>query len=139
MIKVNQKGFSLIELLLVVTIVGIVAALAVPSFQRGIRAAENGTTFATLRTIGSSQVAFYSRSNRFGRITEINTAQNEIFGVSTGNVVIRGRYTFEMSPTSPTDEQLRNEFTITATRSVTDDTVYVYELNQTGTITQILP
>jgi general secretion pathway protein G len=47
----NEKGFSLIELLLVVVIIGIVAALAVPALQKGIRSAENGTTFATMRTI----------------------------------------------------------------------------------------
>ena len=37
----TEKGFSLIKLLIVVVIIGIIAALAVPAFQKGIIAAEN--------------------------------------------------------------------------------------------------
>ncbi len=135
----GQGGFSLIELLIVVVIVGIVAALAVPSFQRGIRAAENGTAFATLRTISSSQVGYFSQNSRFARLSELNNASNQVFGVTAGDRVIRGRYVFEMTPSNPTDAELRDSFTITATRSVSDDTVYKYELTHTGEIQQILP
>jgi prepilin-type N-terminal cleavage/methylation domain-containing protein len=138
--KVNrQSGFSLIELLIVVVIVGIVASLAVPAFQRGIRAAENGTAFATLRTVSSSQVSYFSQNNRFARLSELNNASNQVFGVTAGDRVIRGRYVFEMTPANPTDAELRDSFTISATRSVSDDTVYRYELTHTGEIIQILP
>lgn len=135
----RQNGFSLIELLLVVVIIGIVAALGVPSLLKGIRAAENGTTFATLRTIASSQANFFSQNNRFARIVELNVVNRGIFGTTAGDRVIRGKFVFEMNPVNPTDAELRNEYTLTATRSVTDDTVYKYELTHSGEIVQILP
>lgn len=129
----------MIELLLVVVIIGIIAALAVPALQKGIRSAENGTTLATLRSVSSSQVMFYSQNNRFARLPELQQMMGNGIGVTTGDTVVRGRYVFEMAPASPTDAQLGSEYVITATRSVSDDIVYKYELTQTGKITQILP
>jgi prepilin-type N-terminal cleavage/methylation domain-containing protein len=135
----NEKGFSLIELLLVVVIIGIVAALAVPALQKGIRSAENGTTFATMRTISSTQVAFFSQNNRFGRLPEIQEQMNNGMGTTLPDSVVRGRYVFQMTPVAPTDAELKEGYIITATRSVSDDVVYKYELTQSGKITQILP
>lgn len=135
----KQSGFSLVELLLVVVIIGIITALAVPALQKGIRSAENGTTFATLRAISSTQVMFYSQNNRFGRLPELQQIMGNGIGVTTGDRVVRGRYVFEMTPVTPTDGELATEYVITATRNVSDDIVYKYELTQTGKITQILP
>lgn len=135
----RQNGFSLIELLLVVVIIGVLAALAVPAFQKGLRAAELGSIIATLRTVSSSQAGFFSQNNRFGRISEINTEMRGAIGSTAGDKVIRGQYVFEMTPSTPTDEELRNEFTLTVTRSVPDDIIYKFELTHSGEIVQILP
>jgi prepilin-type N-terminal cleavage/methylation domain-containing protein len=135
----SQHGFSLVELLIVVVIVGIITALAVPALQKGIRSAENGTTFATLRSISSTQVQFFSQNNRFGTLPEIQQMMGNGIGVTAGDRVVRGRYVFEMTPVTPTPADLANGYTISAVRSVADDVVYRYELNQTGKITQILP
>ncbi|HLA95375.1 MAG TPA: prepilin-type N-terminal cleavage/methylation domain-containing protein [Pyrinomonadaceae bacterium] len=135
----NQKGFSLVELLVVVVIIGIVAALAIPALQKGIRAAENGTTFATMRSISSTQVMFFSQNNRFGRLPEIQAMMGNGIGTTLPDSVVRGRYVFQMTPVTPTDNELKTEYVITATRSVSDDIVYKYELTQSGKIKQILP
>ena len=138
--KRQPGGFSMIELLLVVVIIGIIAALAVPYLQKGLRAAENGTTFATMRTIASTQLNIFSQKNRFGRLTEINNILSNSIGTPSGNDVIRGKFVISMTPSLPTDGELRNGYTITATRNVPGEgVIYVYELTQSGEIRQVLP
>jgi prepilin-type N-terminal cleavage/methylation domain-containing protein len=135
----KEQGFSLVELLLVVVIVGVLVALAVPAMQRSIRAAESGTTFQILRTISSTQVGFYARNNRFGRLAELNPMVGNGLGVVTGDRIVRGTFVYELTPLIPTDEELKTEYAVTATRNVPGEATYQYELNQSGEITQIRP
>ena len=136
----SQSGFSLIELLLVVVIVGVIAAVAVPAYRKGISAAEKGVTFANLRTINSTEMSFYSQNSRFGRLDEINRMLSSSLGTIVGADLYRNNYTFRMVGGIPTDTELRSGFTITATRNGTPgDTIYQYELTQTGEIRQLLP
>jgi len=133
-------GFSLIELLIVMVVIAIIAALAVPFLQKAIRAAENGNTFATLRSVSSTQMSYYTQNTRFGRLTEINNIMSNSIGTPSGNELIRGHFTLAMVPAAPTDTELRNGYTITATRNVAGEgLVYVYEMTQAGEIRQVLP
>ncbi len=135
----SESGFSLIELLLVVVIIGIIAAMAVPALQKSVTAAENGNAFGTMRAINSTQVNFYSQNNRFGHLTEINTMMASGLGTVVGDKIVRGKYVFEMAPLVPTPEELKNEYKIIANRTVPGEPTYQYEMNQTGTITQVYP
>jgi len=135
----NQQGFSLIEVLIVVVIIGIIAALAVPALQKAYQAAENGATFGTLRSVHGTQVGFYSQNSRWGSLVELNRIMTNGIGTTVGDRVVRGRFTYEMNPVAPTPAELQNEFTITATSSAFSGEVYKYELTQSGEIVQILP
>ena len=135
----RQKGFSLIELLLVVVIIGVIAAMAIPAYQKGRWAAENGSAFGTMRTIASTQVSFLSQNGRFGRLAEVNTILGKSIGVEVGDSLVRGRYVFTMSPAVPTDAELKTAYTIVAKRDVVGDVLYQYELDQTGRIWQVWP
>jgi len=70
--KKNNKGFSLLELLIVVAIILIIATIAIPSLLRSRQAANESAAVANLRTINTAQVTYYSSSGgNYGTITDL--------------------------------------------------------------------
>ena len=56
----NQTGFSLIELLIVVSIILIIAAIAIPNLLQARVAANEASAVSSLRTINTAQISYIS-------------------------------------------------------------------------------
>ncbi len=68
----KQKGFSLIELLIVVAIILIIAAIAIPNLLRARISANESAAVANLRTINTALVTYLSTYSTFPATGEFN-------------------------------------------------------------------
>jgi len=79
--RTKQKGFSLIELLIVVAIILIIAAIAIPNLLRSKMAANQASAVASLRTLNTSTVLYYTNYGVYP------TALNQLGPIASGCTV----------------------------------------------------
>jgi len=69
----NQRGFSLIELMIVIAIIGILIAVGVTGWRAAVKSANEAAAVKTLRSIAEQQMLFYNSHQRsaFGTFEEM--------------------------------------------------------------------
>ncbi len=98
----NQKGFSLIELLIVVVIIGIIAAIAIPNLLASRRSANEGAAISALRTLHGAQMTYrttYGNGNYAPTMTDLNTTNLIDSQLGSG---VKSGYTFTVTVNAAT-------------------------------------
>jgi prepilin-type N-terminal cleavage/methylation domain-containing protein len=70
----GYRGFSLLELLIVVAIILIIATIAIPSLLRSRQAANESAAVTNLRSINTAQVSYSSSGGNYGTMADLVTA-----------------------------------------------------------------
>lgn len=86
----NQKGFTLVELVVVIAIIGILAGIAVPRFLDATASARGAKIVADMRTIQSAEMIYYAKNAKYPtQQSDLNTlVQGGWPGVPTGKFII---------------------------------------------------
>jgi type IV pilus assembly protein PilA len=152
--RVNEtpRGFSLIELLIVVAIILIIAAIAIPSLLRSRIAADQASAIASLRVINTSEVNYVSSYGQGYSSTLVQlgppvgaTAVNSQAAGMMDSVLaggLKSGYSFNYVPANPDVNGNYTTFGVTAspiqvgttgTSYYYTDQTYVIRGNTTGT------
>jgi len=122
-----NRGFSLLELLIVVAIILIIATIAIPSLLKSRQAAHEAAAVGTLKTINTAEVTYLTTANgRFGGLSDL--INNQLIGSHFGTGPVSG-YNFAISLNATS-----TDFTITAEPASVNDGRYGYYITVDGTV-----
>ena len=132
----NQKGFSLVELLVVVIIIAIVAAIAIPNLLASRRAANEASAVSSLRTIHSANSTYQATLGgniNYGTLSALGTAKLIDPVLGGADATSKSGYNFTATASTP---QVYCATAVPSTVGTTGDRAFA--VSQPGVIYQTL-
>jgi len=95
-----ERGFSLIELMIVIAIIGILIGVGIPAWQAAVRAANESSAIKTLNTLATVQATYYNGHNRskYGTFPEL-VQDNQLDARFSSEAPVVEGYVFTMKVT----------------------------------------
>src|SRR5258706_10941154 len=95
--RAAERGFSLIELMIVIAIIGILIAVGVTGWKTAVKSANEAAAIKTLRTIAEQQMLYYNSHQRttFGTFDEM-LKENMLDTRFAGTTPVVEGYIFQM-------------------------------------------
>jgi len=132
----KQKGFSLIELLIVVAIILIIAAIAIPNLLRARMAANEASAVSSIRTINTAEISYQSSYPQTGFSSTLGQLGPASAGACTAPTAANSCLIDYSLATATTSANAKSGYYFTFT-SISSQTSYVVDaepkkVNQTG-------
>lgn len=135
-----QTGFSLVELLLVVAIIGILAAVVAPLLLDARVSSQRATAIANLRLMYTAEHNYFMQNSRYATLSELNTFQGGGLGAMTSATALASNsYTYQMVPPAPSTTSLQTTFTIESNGFTSTGSPAKYMVGTNGTLQEVLP
>lgn len=131
MLRKNQKGFTLVELMIVVVIIGILAALAIPRFMRATTKSKQSEAKGILKQVYTMQHAYRQEKDvYFVTATPADSVTTTAFSTIGVDIGRNARYQYILS----SGDAGLTTFLCTATATGLDDdaTPDTWTIDQTG-------
>lgn len=89
-IRKYVRGVTLLELMIVVVIVGILAAIAYPNYRQFVARAKRNEAKAMLLEVATAQERFYLQNSRYGTLVELGLPDPYVSDTQSYNITVAG-------------------------------------------------
>lgn len=132
--KQAQRGFTLIELMIAVVVIGILSAIAIPNYRSYVQKAERGAAKAVMLNIAQTEERYYTNNGTYLAVAALPAAAPSGWQNYSGSSATSVKYNITVvagTIASPTT-LISDAYTITAAPVATDALCGTLKLDSTG-------